>query len=748
MKFFISLSFSLCILFSQSELSTRYHTYNEIVDTLFYWNDLFSDNNNPSPYYPGSGIIFQMEEIGRTGTDNLPFYAVKLSYNANQELDKPKVLILGQCHAEEILGVEISMEMIKRFLYPENHLNDIQTLMGILYYSEVWIVPSHNPEGLTVVHGWEENNEWLQDVSFRKNKTDANNNGVFDFDPEGYGNDIDGVDLNRNYDFNWFFGDPFNTLDGGCSANPSYISHYDYYRGEYPFSEKEVQVIRDFAIDKQFILSIAYHSSRSGCVAERVIYPWLWDGGKAAPDFPVISSLGQEIAELIDVEVGDGNYHHAASSSRKGNAHDWFYSQTGCIQYLIEVATENMQPADIQLIDDTIDRNLKGAYHLLKRAAGLNVQDGPDKHQITGIITDANTGLPIVAEVEILEMSSPILKPRLSNSLGRYRRLLYADTFTLKVSKFGYETQIIENIVPSSGSITELNVALQPLPLFSFSLNCDLPDNLYQNISMIRSVDQKKDTFQIVSGLNEFIWPENNYSLLFLSDDIFPSNINVELNNSLSQDVNLNWYDVLYADDFSNLNNWDVIRGDWFVENGTLFSQEDLVYSNFHPLGPIRINLLEPFSGNNQNISIKLNMKSELEWDKDTLFVDLFNEVDSLNIYSNKSQNWFLYDEYINTTINSDSNFLSIGIAPDITLGYRGLELNELLILSELNDCKKGDFNHDGVIDITDVVPIINYITQYIYLSGFQECASDANDDDYIDVLDLISFINYILENS
>ena len=38
-----------------------------------------------------------MEEIGTTGTDNLPIYAVKLSYNANQELDKPKVLILGQC---------------------------------------------------------------------------------------------------------------------------------------------------------------------------------------------------------------------------------------------------------------------------------------------------------------------------------------------------------------------------------------------------------------------------------------------------------------------------------------------------------------------------------------------------------------------------------------------------------------------------------------------------------------------------
>ena len=116
------------------------------------------------------------------------------------------------------------------------------------------VVP-HNPEGHTVVHGWEEDGEWLQDVTFRKNKTDVNGNGEFDFDPEGYGNDLDGVDLNRNYDFNWFFGDPVNTLDGGCSANPSYVSHYDYYRGGKFFRKRSS--CTDFAIEKQSLSSIS-----------------------------------------------------------------------------------------------------------------------------------------------------------------------------------------------------------------------------------------------------------------------------------------------------------------------------------------------------------------------------------------------------------------------------------------------------------------------------------------------------------
>ena len=110
-----------------------------------------------------------------------------------------------------------------------------------------------------------------------------------------------------------------------------------------------------FALENNFLLSIAYHSSRSGCVAERVIYPCLWSGPKLSPDYQVIQPLGQEIAELTLLEVGDGNYHFAASGSMRGNAHDWMYSQAGCIQYLIEVGTDNMQPEDVELIENTID---------------------------------------------------------------------------------------------------------------------------------------------------------------------------------------------------------------------------------------------------------------------------------------------------------------------------------------------------------------------------------------------------------
>ena len=140
-------------------------------------------------------------------------------------------------------------------------------------------------------------------------------------------------------------------------------------------------------------------------------------------------------------------------------------------------------------------------------------------------------------------------------------------------------------------------------------------------------------------------------------------------------------------------------------------------------------------------------MKNELEWGKDTLFVDLFsNETANFNIYSNTDQNWEFHNEYIHTSIDNNNYHLSIGIAPDITLGYRGLALDQLDILYELNsECPKGDFNHDGLSNILDIVGITGYIIGSNNLTEFQKCASDINDDLYVDVLDIVGLINIIL---
>ena len=118
-------------------------------------------------------------------------------------------------------------------LHPLEHISIFSTtLRPILQNTEIWVIPTHNPEGLSVVHGTHIHGDYYQDVTFRKNMTDINLDGMFSFQ-DGVGNDSDGVDLNRNYGFNWIFGDSEFMLDPGYG---DYFSHFDYYRGESPFS--------------------------------------------------------------------------------------------------------------------------------------------------------------------------------------------------------------------------------------------------------------------------------------------------------------------------------------------------------------------------------------------------------------------------------------------------------------------------------------------------------------------------------
>ena len=74
-----------------------------------------------------------------------------------------------------------------------------------------------------------------------------------------------------------------------------------------------------------------------------------------------------------------------------------------------------------------------------KRAAGTNINDGPEQYQITGIVTDAVTGEPLNAKVWIDELNGPMLKDRYSDDFGRYHRLLIEGTYTIHFDAFGYE---------------------------------------------------------------------------------------------------------------------------------------------------------------------------------------------------------------------------------------------------------------------------------------------------------------------
>lgn len=662
--------------FSQGILSERYHTYEEIQTALSEWSAEFGSNPSPSPAYPGSGIIYHVEDIGLSTVDQLPIQAVRLSYNADMDQDKPKILFLGQCHAEEIFGVEITMELIRRFLYPIPQY-PIQNMRAILQSCEIWVVPTYNPEGLRVVHGYQSDTTFIHDVSFRKNKRDVNGNDMFDF-IVGVGNDSDGVDLNRNFNLNWFFGDgPYQEDHSGGE----YQSHFDYYRGGFPFSETETQAIRDFAKEKQFMLSIAYHSSRSGNVSEKVIYPWMWASGKTSADYSMIATLGGGIAGLIPKEADVGYYTPIPSVSRRGNTHDWLYAETGCIQYLIEVGTSNMQPEDSTLIEDTIERNLRGAFHLMNRSFGYSQGEfAADSYQITGIVTNDETGMPIPGcVVEIAERTSPVIKPRVTDTFGRYRRLLSQGTYTLNISAKGFQPYS-QVITPSSVIPLEVDCSLTPLPQYAMNImitggNSDTVFDLFIKDEF------STDTLEIVLGENLFIYPENDYEIMTQSPLSLPKLHSFSLSRDTTFTVHMFPRETLYFDSLNTTNAWTISSGGWNVNNGVLSSQNELVYTN---LGAVIIS--NPIHVPTENpLVLSLDWQYEVEWGCDTIRVDIAGNTDTTSFYRD-NQWWERHEEFLPIETESDSIQIAISILPDNTLAYRGIKLHSLSILSNISN--------------------------------------------------------------
>lgn len=543
----------ISILSAQVVLDERYHTYEEIIQEI---NDLQTN-------YPD---IVMVEVIGTTlgaapYQDPIPIYAVKLSNNVGVDEDEPSVMYAGQCHAEEVLGVEIVMYMINDIV--DNRMVDPYNVW--LDNLEMWFVPTYNPEGLQVVmDGW--------DVTYRKNKRDNNLNGIFDYDV-GAGADVDGVDPNRNYGFNWIHGDPFG-MGGPEEWN-------DYYRGPGPFTEGGTQTIRSFAEQQHFIYSINWHSSRTGYFSQKVYYPSNWGGVKPTPDLELSQTIGENVASLIMKEDNSGPYEPYASSGRKGNAHDWFYKTYGTIQLLIECGTQNLQPNNdppLYLVDDTCERCSEGAYWMLDRALGYNAPGA----MLTGHITDADTGDPVVAEIIIEEADASYFDPRLSDVLyGRYWRPLLPGTYTMRVVKEGYEEQIIENVTVNSSSWKVVDAQLSPIAEVIVS------GTVYSNGNPIDAnmiVDNGEyfdaDTISVVNGNYSFNNYAGEHQITTFTNGIVP---NSQLINfpagTYELDINLTEAVEVFTEDWEgDLSNWN-ISGDWALTDNSIMGDHSVTDS-------------------------------------------------------------------------------------------------------------------------------------------------------------------------
>lgn len=173
--------------------------------------------------------------------NGLPINCLKISDNVNvNETNEGDVVFVGLHHAREWISPETALFLAEHLLNAAATGSDPE-LTACVNNLEIWIIPALNPDGyqFTTTSG---NRFW------RKNRRN-NGDGTF------------GVDLNRNYSYQW---------GGGSGAEGSDFTADDTYRGPFPFSEPETAALRDFVNGLHHPRAIvSYHS-----FSELFLRPW------------------------------------------------------------------------------------------------------------------------------------------------------------------------------------------------------------------------------------------------------------------------------------------------------------------------------------------------------------------------------------------------------------------------------------------------------------------------------------------
>ncbi len=293
-----------------------YHTYAELNTEL---EQLVTD-------YPD---FAQKSSIG-TSVEGRELWMIKISDNVNDEEDEPDVVLLGAHHAREWISVEVPLMIAEHLL---QNYSDPQ-IKNVVDGAQIWIVPMVNPDG----HQY----SVTEDRLWRKNRR---NNGDGSY----------GVDLNRNYGYQW---------GGPGSSGDTYSETY---RGPAAFSEPETQACRDFLQALQPKALVSYHN-----FSQLVLFPWSYTGDPA-PDQELMQMLAEEMADLI-YNVHGKSYTPEQGSElylSSGDTTDWLYGLFGAPAFTIELRPKSVVPG-FQLpeseIQPTFEENLPAALHLIEWA--------------------------------------------------------------------------------------------------------------------------------------------------------------------------------------------------------------------------------------------------------------------------------------------------------------------------------------------------------------------------------------------
>jgi len=304
--------------------------------------------------------------IGRS-LENRPIYALRISGKSIADAESaklPVIFYMGCHHAREHLSAEVPL-MFARYLTDNYGKNpDVTRLVDS---REIYVTPVVNPDG----HTYDYTNG-IRGRMWRKNRA-RNADGT------------NGVDLNRNYAFQWG--------TGGSSNQGS----SDVYMGPAPFSEPETQTVRNFVNSQpRMTTMLSTHT-----FSELVLYPWGHSNEKIGDklgkkeDLPVFEKMARTMAGWNGYTPQQSSDLYIAS----GDTTDWAYGEHGIFAFTFELDPSSMWEGgfypDPKVIQPTFDKNLKPLMYMLEYA------DNPHRVMTERtpnfLATPARSGVPLAS---------------------------------------------------------------------------------------------------------------------------------------------------------------------------------------------------------------------------------------------------------------------------------------------------------------------------------------------------------------
>ena len=264
-------------------------------------------------------------------------WAMKISDNVATDESEPEVLYEGGTHADEHMGVELALK-IMRWL-TDGYGTDTR-ITNIVNSREIWIVFLVNPDGAEHDISGGKFHYW------RKNRQPTP------------GTPYIGTDINRNYGYRWGGG-------GRTSTNPQAIT----YRGTKAFSTPEARAVRDFLASRvvggrqQIRVAILFHE------AGRLV---MWPYGYTYTDIPsdMTRADHQALVHIGKRMAASNGYRPIQASSlyiTSGTTRDFLYGMYRTFAYTFELSVTDY-PDDAKIATET-GRNKNAILYLAERAS-------------------------------------------------------------------------------------------------------------------------------------------------------------------------------------------------------------------------------------------------------------------------------------------------------------------------------------------------------------------------------------------